>query len=144
MKLLLLALTFAIVGCTPHATMSTPAGFGRVDGHYDFRAVSPSGIVIAARIKPNRPHSDLNFWTSAVDLSLIRKGYTRTEVTDVKSATGLPGRLLKYDAGAGSSYWIAVFSRGETILLAEATGYTDDVRASAEELQRSLLSARLD
>jgi hypothetical protein len=144
MKLLLLALTLAIVGCTHHATMSTPAGFGRLDGSYDFRAVSPSGIVIAARIKPNRPYSDLNFWTSAVDLSLIRKGYTRTEVTDVESSAGLPGRLLKYDAGAGTSYWVAVFSGGEKILLAEATGYTDDIGAAADELQRSLLSARLD
>lgn len=144
MKLLLLALTLAITGCTTHATMSTPSGFGRMDGKYDFRAVSPTGIVVAARVKPNRPRSDLAFWTNAVDLSLKRKGYSRTEVTDVKSTAGLPGRLLKYDAGGGTAYWVAVFSRGDTILLAEATGYADELGASADVLEKSLMSARVD
>ena len=142
--LVTISLAFA-AGCATHrATMSAPSGFGRMDGGYDYRAVNPIGIVVAARIKPNRPRSDIGFWAAAVDLSLARKGYTRTELADVRSAAGVPGKLMKYDTGAGSAYWIAVFARGDTLLFAEATGAVHDVDASADQLLATLLSARAD
>ena len=149
MRILLAFITLAILatGCfsAQRATMQVPDGFGRIEGKaYDFRAATPSGIVVAARTKPNKPRSDLGFWASAVDLSLARKGYLRVEATDVKSAAGVPGKLMKYDTGAGNAYWVAVFARGDQLLLAEATGELKEVDASAEQLQKALLSARVN
>jgi hypothetical protein len=139
----ILAITFA-VACTHRATMSAPSGFGRLDGGYDFRAVNPNGVIVAVRTQPNHPRSDLGFWAAAVDLRLERKGYARTAATDVKSATGVPGRLVKYDTGAGTEYWVAVFAVGAQLLIAEATGPKEDLDAAAPQIEHSLLSARLD
>jgi hypothetical protein len=148
MRTILLVVTLALlaIGCgASRATMSVPDGFGRVDGKsYDFRAATPSGIVVAARVKPNKPRSDLGFWASAVDMSLARKGYVRVQAADVKSTAGLPGKLLKYDTGAGLAYWVAVFASRDSLVLAEATGDLKDVDASAEQLERALLSARVN
>lgn len=143
---LLFAIAFTSVGaaCTHRATMSAPGGFGRLDGHYDFRAVSPEGVVVAARVEPNHPRSDLGFWSAAVDLQLARKGYARTAATDVTSAAGIKGRLMKYDAGAGAAYWVAVFAVGEELLVTEATGAKDDLDANAGSIEASLLSAKID
>ncbi|MCW5806473.1 MAG: hypothetical protein KIT31_29180 [Deltaproteobacteria bacterium] len=143
--LLVVALALACAtGCHTHASMSSPAGFGRLDGGYDVRAVNPNGVVVAARVKPNRPRADLGFWAAAVDLSLARKGYSRTELTDVTSRAGVRGKLMKYDTHAGTAYWIAVFARTDTLLLAEATGAHGDVDASSDQLLAALLSARID
>ena len=145
MKHVLLTIAIALAaGCTHRATMSAPSGFGRLDGQYDFRAVNPVGVVVAARREPNHPRSDRGFWSAAVDLSLERKGYTRTAATDVKSASGVPGRLLKYDTGNGAGYWVAVYDVGDELLIAEATGFKDDLDANAEQIEASLRSAALD
>jgi hypothetical protein len=51
---------------------------------------------------------------------------------------------MKYDTGAGTAYWVAVFAVGPRLLVAEATGAKDDLDASARQIEQSLLSARLD
>src|SRR5439155_27142454 len=117
--------------CAHPATMSAPSGFGRVDGSYDYRAVNPQGVVVAARAEKNDPKSDLGFWAAAVDLKLARKGYTRTSSADVKSSDGIAGRLMKYDTGAGNVYWIAVFATDNRALVSEATGWKTDMDAGA-------------
>jgi hypothetical protein len=148
MKLAFVSLSIAIAlaagACAHRATMTAPGGFGRLDGGYDFRAVNPEGIVVAARVEPNHPRSDLGFWAAAIDLQLARKGYARTGAADVTSAAGVRGRLMKYDAGAGTAYWVAVFAVGAELLVAEATGAKDDLDASAGAVEQSLLSARID
>jgi hypothetical protein len=142
--LISLALALSAVGCTHPATMAAPPGFGRVDGSYDFRAVNPQGVVVAARSENNEPKSDLGFWAAAVDLKLARKGYARTAATDVKSSDGLPGRLMKYDTGSGNVYWIAVFATDSKVLVSEATGWKTDMEASSKQIEASLLSARVN
>jgi hypothetical protein len=146
MKSILVSVLFALsaVGCTHPATMSAPAGFGRVDGSYDYRAVNPQGVVVAARSEKNDPKSDLNFWSAAVDLKLARKGYSRTASTDVKSSDGLPGKLMKYDTGSGNVYWVAVFTTDAKVLVSEATGFKPDMEASSKQIEASLLSARVN
>ncbi|HTJ46973.1 MAG TPA: hypothetical protein VL463_32945 [Kofleriaceae bacterium] len=145
MKHILITLALALsVGCTHKATMSAPTGFGRLDGPYDFRAVNPVGVVVAARREENKPRSDLGFWSAAVDLQLARKGYSRTAAMEIKSAAGVPGRLMKYDTGTGAVYWVAVYAVGAELLVAEATGWKDDVDANGDAIQSSLLSANLN
>lgn len=133
----------ATAACTHAATMVAPPGFGRVDGAYDFRAANPQGIVIAAHAEPNAPRADLEFWVGALDVSLLHKGYTRTEITEVKSRDGLAGRLLKYDVGADTTFWVAVFAGPDRVLVAEATGDKQEVERAAGQIQSSLLSTRL-
>jgi hypothetical protein len=142
MSKLIVCISLALVACT-HATMVALPGFGRVDGPYDFRAASPLGIVIAAHAERNEPRADLSFWAAAIDVSLLRKGYARTGAIDVKSAGGIPGRLMKYDVGDGGAYWVAVFAGHDRVLVSQATGDKDDLEASANEIESSLLSARV-
>src|SRR5262249_19841308 len=121
--------------CSHPAKMSAPSGFGRVDGSYDFRAVNPQGVVVATRAEKNDPKSDLGFWAAAIGLKLARKGYTRTASNDVKSTDGLAGRLMKYDTGSGSVYWVAVFTTDDRVLVSEATGWKNDMDAGAKQIE---------
>ena len=143
-RALLLSLALLSLAACSHATLNVPSGFARVDGKYDFRAVNPQGVVVAARLEKNDPRSDLGFWASAVDLKLARKGYTRTADSDVKSQDGVAGKMFKYDAGGGNGYWVAVFSTPNHVLVTEATGYQKDMDASAKQIEAALLSGRAD
>ena len=70
------------------------------------------------------------------------KGDVQRHFKEFKLAT--PGKLMKYDTGSGSAYWVAVFNRGDSLVLAEVTGGHEDVNASAEALEKALLSARVN
>src|SRR5690606_14571251 len=61
----LAALLLSVAACQ---LMTPPPGFVSLDdfrGDYDFRAVSPDGLVVSAQELDHEPKGDLAFWTRA-------------------------------------------------------------------------------
>ncbi len=135
--------------CTPAARLSAPDGFTHLDGKYDDRVASARGVVVGARVEKNEPQANLEFWTDAIDLRLRQRGYVpeASSGADVKSASGLPGKSLRYtwfDGTRDNAYWVDVFATDRHVVLVEAAGATSDFRASEKAVEASMRSVRVD
>jgi len=144
---IVLSLALLTAACGPVSKLSAPDGFAHVEGEYDDRVASASGIAIATRVVPNEPKANLDFWTQAIDLRLRQKGYEPYEQPqDVKSETGLPGRSLHYvyfDGTRKNRYFVDVYATSRRILLVEAAGDATDFDANLPKVVGAMRSARL-
>jgi hypothetical protein len=144
------ALGLAMVGCGgPKAIMDLPADFvpvERAKDGYELRAVSAEGVVVGLRRQDNPKEGTLEFWSTAVQKNLAaRNGYTLTDVTPVTAAAGDAGTLMRFDVtkeGTDLTYLVAVFVRGDDVLVPEAGGQTGAVAAIEADLRQALLSVR--
>ncbi len=101
----------------------TPEGFAAFDDWRRFRAVSADGVMYRVRSEENEPEATLDFWKEALRERMTDAGYTF--VADQELAAGSPGYLLELAAPVGEqdySYLVAIFVRGDDILIAEASG----------------------
>ncbi len=126
MACLLTALSLWFLGCQ---LMTPPPGFVSLDdyrGEFDFRAVSPDGLVISAQELDHEPEGDLAFWTRAIENELRgRSGYALLETRDVRTNDGVPGKQLRFGHDEGGTpylYYVSVFVTDDCIYLVEAGG----------------------
>jgi hypothetical protein len=137
----------SLVACGPGSHLSAPDGFAHVDGEYDDRVASATGVVIGTRAVANDPRANLDFWTQAIDLRLRARGYEPTEQPqDIKSDSGIPGRSLHYvffDGTRKNRYFVDIYATHRRILLVEAAGDVADFDGNLPKVVSTMRSAHL-
>jgi hypothetical protein len=131
--------------------MTPPAGFVSLDDHrgnYDFRAVSPDGVVIAAQELRHEPEGDLSFWTRAVENELRgRSGYALLETRDVATGNGVVGKQLRFGHDEGGTpylYYVSVFVTDDHIYVVEAGGEKDLMARSETKIAAAVKTLDAD
>jgi hypothetical protein len=138
-----------LAGCL-EGSMSLPPNFIRVGqtgaGGFVQRGISADGVVVGLRTEKNPMGGTLEFWTEALGNQMTGDhGYKALGREDIKSDTGVPGRLLRFSSdrrGTEFTYLVAVYVQGDDILIAEAGGKADLVEAKMADIRKSLLSVK--
>ncbi|HUU58558.1 MAG TPA: hypothetical protein VMZ50_03355 [Phycisphaerae bacterium] len=139
---------FLAAGCVP--AMELPGSFIEVSeadrGMYDLRAVSADGAVLAVRRQDNPQKGTLEFWTEAVKNELTTgPGYKLLKTEPVTSTSGVPGQLLTFAAekrGVDYTYLVGLYVGSRGILVAEAGGKAEAVKARLDEIKKAMLTVR--
>ncbi len=138
----LLALCLALPGCGASFTAATPPGFVDLGDdpseRYDYRAITPDGLVMAVRDIEHDPRGELTFWTQAVENHMRQKGgYALLQTRDVKSADGLGGKQLRFGHDEGSKphlYFVTIFVTDKRIYVVEAGGTKELMDRHAQQI----------
>ncbi len=140
-----LALASALAACKP--VIARPAaGFVEIadDPNYDFRAVAPEGVAVAARavkLADNDPR-DVAFWERSVALRMRElDGYALLGTRDVLGAGAIPGRELTFghdEDGKPYVYRVRVFVVGKKLLVVEAGGSREQMDRMAGGVEQML------
>lgn len=126
-----LTLALAAAACSGRPFEAKAAGdFVEVEEEegsaYDFRAVAPEGVAVAVRAIELSTAYDADFWDRAIQLRMRElDGYAFVSKKDVATADGVRGRELLFghdEDGKAYIYRIRFFTRGTTLLVAEAGG----------------------
>ncbi|MEP7124107.1 MAG: hypothetical protein ABJE95_24480 [Byssovorax sp.] len=148
LSILLFAASALATACGPTVTLQTPPGFAVLpkQTEYIYRAASADGVVLAVRVEQNKPTGNLDFWAEVLDTQLRQGGYKPDgKPEDVKSATGIPGKRLKYtrqNQGRTYRYWVSVYVTETHVYCVEAGGDEDRFKGKAlETIQKASDSA---
>jgi len=141
-------LALSSVGC--HAfDMKTAPGFLELkngSGSYVYRATTPEGVVVAARVESveGEGSDSLAFWTRAFTLQLHdRDGYALTDTRDVKSLDGEPGKQLRFghdESGKPYVYWVTFWARDHRVSIVEAGGAKTSFEAAQPSIEWMIAS----
>jgi len=146
----LLALTAAGTGCKP-VILRPAAGFVELEGDtsYDFRAVAPEGVAVAARVVKLAEHDprDVAFWERSVGLRMRElDGYALLGAKDVVGADGVNGREMTFghdEDGKPYVYRVRVFVVGKKLLIVEAGGLREQMDRMAAAVDWMLGQVRV-
>jgi hypothetical protein len=150
LRLSLLTLTCALLGCGRPFKIATAPGFVELQNQaetsdYEYRSTTPEGVTLGVRVIDDEKRGDLTFWTRALTLQLHDvTGYALLETLDVQSRDGTPGRLLKMghdEDGKPYLYWIGFFMAQGRLFVVEAGGPKEPMgraRGQVEWMIRSL------
>jgi hypothetical protein len=134
MRAALLALALlSPAACSRPVAAPVARGFVEIkdDPNYDFRAVAPEGVAVAARVIKMETPNDVAFWERAVSLRMRElDGYALVEAKDVRGPDGAPGRELTFghdEEGKPFVYRVRLFVMGEKLLFVEAGGSKDQI-----------------
>jgi hypothetical protein len=138
-------LLLAPAACGPSFSVQTPDGFVELEDQedYDYRATTAQGVVIGVRAQPNKPKGHLDFWVDAIDLRLRAQGYKAESAKDVKAASGLPGRQIRYSFsynGLPHTFWLTVFVTDSTVYCVEAGGDSRSFEKVKDAVSRGVAS----
>jgi hypothetical protein len=139
----------ALAGCGKPIEARAARGFVELSdtGAYDFRAVAPEGVAVAARVVKLDEPTEVAFWERAVSLRMRElDGYALVEAKDVRAYDGSPGRELSFghdEEGKPFVYRIRVFVIGDKLLVVEAGGSRDQMKAFASSVDWMLEQIRL-
>lgn len=131
---------------TPPEMAEVPA---RVDRNYDYRAMTPHGVIIGVRTIAQGtgtalPEATHDFWLEAMrERMRTMGGYALLEEESVVSANGHPGTLLKFGrdlTGASYHYWVTLFVTEDYIHVVDATGERARFEAAEEIVKKALAS----
>ena len=126
---LMAAPALAVHGCGAAHPLA-PSGFAAFTESESFRAVSPDSVVYRVRCEENPGRAPLTFWKEALASRMKAKGYELRSESDVAGADAEPGYLLELAAPLGlheHGYLIAIFVRGDELVVAEASGTTESL-----------------
>jgi hypothetical protein len=148
--LFVLAGALAGAGCKAVTVHAAP-GFVELadDPNYDFRAVAPEGVAVAARVVKltDRDPMDVAFWERSVGLRMRElDGYALLGVKDVVGADGAPGRELTFGHDEDSKpyvYRIRVFVVGKKLLVVEAGGSREQMDRFAAGVESMLARVKV-
>lgn len=118
---------------------NSPTGFAAYQGENPFRAVSPDGVMYRVRTAENKPFAELSFWKTALKKHMTDSGYRFINESEV-SADNITGYQLELSAPVGDkdyTYLIALFVKGDSLLIAEAAGEINCFK----KLQASIVEA---
>jgi hypothetical protein len=149
-RMLPLCLLPLVIACGPSFTAATPPGFVELeDQHtYDYRATTADGLVIGVREIDHEPKGEMEFWTRAIQNQMRQKGgYALLGTRDVKNASGLDGKQLRFghdEQSAPHLYYVTIFVTGKHIFLLEAGGTKALMEQHAEQLDWAIKNFRAD
>jgi hypothetical protein len=140
---LLACLALAAVACGPRYTIEAPPGFVRYEAEPN-QLISADGVRLRLRAVDNDPEASLAFWEEALRRHLEERGYVlrRSAALD---AGGMPGHVLDFVVPHGAvdhALRVALFVRGDEIVLVEAGGLFDRFQRHDEALARALATVR--
>ena len=143
---LVLAASLGAVACGPSFELATPPGFVEIDqswDHYDYRATTAKGLVIAVREIEHDPKGDAEFWLEAIEDRLRhRGGYALLDRVPVQSADGVAGMQLRFghddDGNKPHLYYLTVFVTDDAIVLLEAGGSKQLVTDNQAQIDRAV------
>jgi hypothetical protein len=114
--------------------IKTPPGFVELDSQgpsYEYRAMTPEGVVVAVRVVPAEDKGDLDFWTRAVTLRMRQnQGYALFGTVDVASRDGTKGKELRLghdENGKPYIYDVTLFMAQDRLFIMEAGGSKADM-----------------
>jgi len=135
-------------GCGRPFDIKTPPGFVELDERetaYEYRAMTPEGVVVAVRVVPAEDKGDLAFWTHAVTLRMRQnEGYALLGAADVASRDGTTGKELVFghdENGKPYVYDVSLYMAQDRLFILEAGGAKpemDKYRPSVDWLKKSL------
>lgn len=138
--------TLAVLGGCGAARPIAPAGFAAFTGDGPFRAVSPDGVVYRVRREPNPGGAPLGFWREALVSRMQAKGYDVRGEGELGGAGAEPGYRIELAAPHGlhqHGYLIALYVRGEELVIAEASGASEALASRRAAIVAALESSRL-
>jgi hypothetical protein len=151
-RLVLAALAVAVLTGCGHprpVTARVAAGFVelRDDARYDFRAVAPEGIAVAARAVPHEGATEVAFWERAITLRMRElDGYALVSSADVTGPDGEKGRELVFghdEEGKPYVYRVRLFIERDRLLVVEVGGSREQMDRFAQSVAWMLGQIRL-
>lgn len=132
----------AAPGCKPVAARAAP-GFVELadDANYDFRAVAPEGVAVAARVVKlaEKDPMDVAFWERSVGLRMRElDGYALLGAKDVIGADAVNGREMTFghdEDGKPYVYRVRVFVVRGKLLVVEAGGSREQMDRMASGVE---------
>jgi len=148
----LICTALALTACGAAFQHPTPKGFVELEDQeerdYDYRAVSPDGMVLSVRALKNEPKGEMSFWTDAIANHMRKRiGYALLSKKEVTTTSGLKGTQLRFGHDRGKTphlYYVTVFATDERIFVLEAGGTKEQVEAREEAIQASAAGFRVN
>jgi hypothetical protein len=145
----LLSLSLA-AGCGRPFRVATAPGLVELDRQepdYDYRAMTPDGVVMGVRVVETEGRGDVDFWTRATVLRMRQlNGYALLGATDVKSKDGTPGRELSFghdENGKPYRYTVRLFVAQDRLFVVESGGPREVVQRYQPNLDWMEASVRV-
>ncbi|HEY8089864.1 MAG TPA: serine/threonine protein kinase [Polyangiaceae bacterium] len=114
---------------------------------YQYRAISPEGVVMGVRVVDVDKQGDLEFWTRATTLRIRElDGYALLGAADVKSRDGTPGHELRFghdEHGKPYLYTLRIFVGGGRLFFVETGGPKKEVEHYQGQLDWMQASLKL-
>jgi len=111
-----------------------------------YRALSPDGVAFRVRVVDQEPKAKLTFWRDSVKQQLLEQGYKLKSSTSVK-ASGKTGYQLDFLAplqDADFRFVVAMFERGDEIVLVEAAGDQKTFQKVQKQVKDAIASLKLN
>ena len=129
----------------PDFSAKAPPGFAAFHDWFEFRAVSPEGVVYRVRSEDSDRRAELAFWREALKKRMLDAGYTFILESDIR-ASGKAGYLLELAAPQGTvdySYLMAIFVDGKKLVIAEAAGEVTKLKERRAALVEAMTAIRM-
>jgi hypothetical protein len=127
--------TPSLAGCGRPFKVETAPGMVELDNQepdYQYRAMTPEGVVMAVKVIDVGDQGNLDFWTRATVLRMRQmNGYALLAATDVKSRDGTPGKELRFghdENGKPYEYVLRLYVAQSRLFLVESGGPGDQVK----------------
>jgi hypothetical protein len=134
MVLLSLLAGIGSTGCGRPFKVATSPGMVELDHQgpdYDYRAMTPEGVIMGIRVVDTDGRGDVDFWTRATSLRMRQlNGYALLASKDVKSKDGTPGRELDFghdERGKTYLYNVRIFVAQKRLFVIESGGPREEV-----------------
>jgi hypothetical protein len=140
----------ATTACGRPFDVKTAPGFIELDDQapsYDYRAMSPEGVVMGVRAIDVDDKGDLAFWARAITLRFRQaNGYALVDTKDVESRDKTPGKELDFghdESGKPFTYRVRLFRAQSRLFIAEAGGTKEQMERYKDTVDWMLSSVRV-
>jgi hypothetical protein len=150
-RLSLVAALAALAGCSAFHLETPPSMIElKNQASYDYRAMTPDGVVLGVRVVDDAGKTDVAFWTEAITLHMNElSGYALLGASDVTSENGSHGKELRFghdEAGKPYVYAVRIFVRAfgasspHRLILVEVGGAKDEMERNRAVLDAAMAS----
>jgi hypothetical protein len=115
---------------------------------YDYRAITPDGVVLAIRRFENDPKASIAYWSEAVQQRLRANGSYRVDSErDLSNHQGIPGHELTLKLGEGAAeqiYRVSLIEHGKWIYVLESGGSSAKVAQRTAAIDQAVQGISFD
>lgn len=139
--------------CAAPFAIDTPSGMVALEesqwSNYDYRATTPSGVVVAARVirqgeGRETPAGDLSFWSDAIQLRMrTSSGYALLSEEPFATRDGSDGVRLRFGRDQQSTpyrYDVVLIVTGRYVHVVEAGGRADLADEASDLIEEAIAS----
>lgn len=143
--ILIASVCLCMISCGKPYVAVAPKGFAVYTNEYEYRTVSPDGVLYRVRHVQNKPFADLGFWHEALKKRMVDAGYRL--LTDTTYETDNSKRvLLELAAPVGNNdylYLIDIQTCRKKIVIIEATGEAALLEARKPAIYKAMKELKL-